>query len=122
MTIHNDQHGLPVQAARPALSQNITFTGASQQSAPFQSGQNYNVYNPDGTISTQPNNTQHIRVVANAACWISFGSNPTAASGGAASIYIPAFTPEYFWVNKGERIAVVQDAAGGNINIAELAQ
>ena len=121
MTVKVDEHGLTVQASRPAFAQNIAFTGVSAQSAPFSAGPNVNAYNPDGTLLTQPNNTTHIRVVANAACWIAFGTNPTAASASASSIYIPAFTPEYFWVARGERLAVVQDAAGGNLNIAELA-
>jgi|SRR5215831_9734727 len=121
MTIKNDQHGLPVQASRPALCQNITTSGASQQSAAFQSGPITNVYNADGTLQTEPNNTTHIRVVAAQTCWISFGTNPTAAVGGTASILLPAGIPEYFYVNRGEKLAVIQDSAAGTLNIAELA-
>src|SRR5215471_1446076 len=106
MTIKNDQHGLAVQASRPALSQNITTSGSSQQSAAFQSGPITNVYNADGTLQVEPNNTTHIRVVATAACWLAFGANPTAAVASAASIYLPAGVPEYFYVNRGEKLAV----------------
>jgi hypothetical protein len=123
MTIHKDQHGSDVQAARPALSQNVAIGAASAQSALFQAGGPTNVYNPDGTVSTsQPNNTTHIRVCATVNCWIAFGTNPTAVVAASPSILIVAYTPEYFWVNHGERIAVIQDSSGGTLNVAELAQ
>jgi len=123
MTVHMDQHGSVVQAARPALVQNITTSGSSQQSATFQQGNPTNTYNADGTVNTSvPNFTTHIRVIAQANCWIAFGANPTAAVGGAGCILIGAYTPEYFWVVRGERIAVIQDTAAGTLNIAELAQ
>jgi hypothetical protein len=77
-------------------------------------------YAPDGTQYAAANNTTHVRLVATSACWIAFGSNPVAVASGASSIYLPAFTPEYFWVNKGEKVAVIQDAASGNLNIGEL--
>jgi hypothetical protein len=103
------------------LTQNITIGAASTPGIPFQAGPPTNSYNPDGTVSTSgPNNTTHIRVVATANCWIAFGANPTAAIA-TASILIPAYTPEYFWVVHGERIAVIQDSAGGLLNVAELA-
>jgi len=124
MTVHEDQHGSVVQAARPALVQNIAAGASSTQSAQFQQGNPTNTYNADGTVNTSvPNFTTHIRVCANVNCWIAFGSNPTAAAGtGTASILIPAYSVEYFWVNKGERVAVIQDTAGGTVNVAELAQ
>jgi len=122
MTIKQDQHGLTVQAARPALSQNIAVGAGSVVSLPFSAGPVMNVYRADGTPSTQANNTTHIRVCSTANCWISFGSNPVAVVGSAAAILIPALTPEYFWVVRGERLAVIQDSGAGTLNIAELAQ
>jgi len=124
MTVHEDQHGSVVQASRPALVQNVAIGASSAQSATFQQGNPTNTYNPDGTVNQNvPNFTTHIRVVSTTNCWIAFGSNPTAAAGtGTAAILIPAYTPEYFWVVKGERLAVIQDTAAGNLNIAELAQ
>jgi hypothetical protein len=121
MTIKQDQHGLTVQAARPAFAWNVPVGAGSLQSAPFQSGNPMNTYNPDGTVSmTTANNTTHIRLVSNTACWVAFGTNPIAIAAGALSIYLPAYTPEYFYVNRGERIAVIQDVSNGNLNIAEL--
>jgi len=121
MTIKLDQHGQPVQAARPALVQNVAFSGTSAQSAAFQTGPTTPLVPSDGSSWVVPNNTTHIRVVSNAACWIAFGSNPTAAVATGA-ILIPAYTPEYFWVVRGEKLAVIQDSASGSLNIAELAQ
>ena len=121
MTIKVDQHGLPVQASRPAVSQNVTIGASSTQSAVFQTGPITNTYNPDGTLNTNmPNNTTHIRVIANSNCWVAFGANPTATAG-AGSILLSAYTPEYFWVQRGERVAVIQDTAAGTLNVAELA-
>jgi hypothetical protein len=122
MTIRVDQHGLTVQASRPALVQNIAFGAASAQSAAFQMGSTTPLAPSDGTAFPNPvNNTTHIRVCSNTACWISFGNTPTAIAGGVGSILIPAYTPEYFWVFRGERIAVIQDSAAGSLNVAELA-
>jgi len=124
MTVRRDQFGDVVQAARPLSSQNITTSGSSQQSNAFQAGDPGFTYNADGTVNTNVQSfTQHIRVVATTNCWISFGTNPTAATSGAGgSILIPAYTPEYFFVNKGEKLAVIQDAASGTLNIAECVQ
>lgn len=121
MTLKVDVHGQLVQASRPALSQTIAIGAASTQSAPFSSNTvTVGTYNPDGSPVGVTNNTTHIRLVATSACWVAFGANPVAAASGATSIYLPAFTPEYFWVNKGERIAVIQDAGSGLLNIGEL--
>ncbi len=123
MTVKTDQHGLTVQAARPALSQTIAIGGGSVQSAPF------STYSPQGSYAdgpvkgvpiTVPNNTLHVRVVATADCWIAFGQNPVALAASPVSILLPAGIPEYFWVYPGERIAVVQNIAGGSLNIAEM--
>ena len=122
MTLKVDQHGQLVQASRPALSQTIAISGSSAQSAVFSTGQVAPPYNADGTPANIPNNTTHIRVVATSACWIAFGSNPVAVAATSPCIYLPAFTPEYFWVNKGERLAVIQDSGAGSLNIGELVQ
>lgn len=125
MTIKVDQHGLTVQASRPATTQTLTIGAASAQSAAFATLPVMGAYRSDGTpiggsTDATANNTTHIRVVSNANCWIAFGPNPTAAVNTSPSIYIPAATPEYFWVLPGERVAVVQDSSAGFLNIAEL--
>jgi hypothetical protein len=122
MTLKVDGHGQLVQAARPYLSQTVSIGAASAQSAAFSTGNVAAGYNADGTPVSGTNNTTHIRVVATSACWIAFGSNPVAAASTSPSIYLPAFTPEYFWVVRGEKVAVIQDSAAGNLNIGELVQ
>lgn len=123
MTIKVDEHGLTVQASRPALSQTLTVGSGSVQSAPFSTGptNTYSGAPPTyGQPVTQPNNTTHIRVVSTADCWIAFGANPTAVAGQSPSILIPAGVPEYFWVQPGEKLAVIQSSGAGTLNIGEL--
>lgn len=120
MTVHVDQHGNVVQASRPAVIQNVTISGVTAQSAAFQTGSPTLTYNPDGTPATQANNTTHIRLISTTNCWVVFGANPTATS--TTGMYLPALSPEYFWVVRGEKVAVIQDTAGGTLNISELAQ
>ena len=119
MTIKVDEHGLTVQASRPALCYNIATGAGSVQSPAFQT-KNPTPYLSDGTTNVVNQNTNHIRVCASGACWVAFGVNPVAVVGGPTSILIPQGTPEYFWVYPGERIAVIQDSAAGVLNVAEL--
>lgn len=119
MTVRVDEHGLTVQAARPAVCYNITIGAGSVQSPAFQA-KNPTPYPSDGTTILGNQNTNHIRVCATIGCWLAFGTNPTALYGGATSIFIAPLTPEYFWVYPGERIAVTQDSGGGILNVAEL--
>ena len=121
MTVKQDQHGLAVQAARPFLSQNLVIGAASVASLAFQTIASAGGYADTGIPQdVTRNNTTHIRVVSTSACWIAFGAAPVAVSSGAASIFLPAGLPEYFWVLPGEKIAVIQDSAAGVLNIAEL--
>ena len=120
MTIKVDQQGLTVQAARPFSSQTLAIGAASVPSAALSTGPT-ETYRQDRTgPQATPNNTNHVRLVATSNCWVAFGAAPVAVASGAGSIYLPAFTPEYFWVYPGEKIAVIQDAGAGNLNIAEL--
>jgi len=118
MTVKVDRHGLTVQAARPHISQTITFTGTSAQSAAFyvNEGGGYDVNN-----APLPTTTTHVRLIASAACWIAFGASPVAVPSTSPAIYLPPGAPEYFWVRPGEKIAVIQDSGTGTLNIAELA-
>jgi hypothetical protein len=120
MTIKSDQHGFEVQAARPALSQNVVIGVGSLQSLAFSTGPvgGYSTASANyGSTLVTPNNTSHVRLVATSDCYIAFGANPTAVAG--AGMLITASTPEYFWVAPGEKLAVIQVAAGGILNITE---
>jgi hypothetical protein len=54
-------------------------------------------------------NIYYVRVVADAACHIEFGTSPTATT---SKIYVPADDIEYFKVSPGEKVAVI-----GTVNL-----
>jgi hypothetical protein len=122
MTIREDRHGLAVQASRPYSSQSVAIGSASVLSAPLSISQDRPQRESEGGAQFlgQPNHTRHVRIVATAACWVAFGTAPIAVLRAANSMYLPAGLPEYFWVQAGEQIAVIQDAAAGFLYITEL--
>lgn len=61
-----------------------------------------------------PTSIFDIRVVCTSNAWINIGANPTAAAAD-NSLYMPAGVVEYFHINPGEKVAVIQDSAGGNM-------
>lgn len=65
-------------------------------------------------------NTFEIRVVSTTACHINIGQNPTAAASDNNGMYLPANVVEYFHVSPGQRLAVIQDAAGGTLCVSEM--
>lgn len=87
----------------PQTGQAVTITGTSAQSAAFAAS------------------TKYIRLVSTTACWIQFGANPTATTT-TPSILLAANVPEFFGVTPGQKVAGIQDAAGGKLSIAEGAQ
>jgi hypothetical protein len=63
--------------------------------------------------------TYQVRVVATSACRVRIGDGtPTAL---AADSYLPADRPEYFTCTPGQRIAVIQESAGGKLSVTEVA-
>lgn len=82
--------GIKIQAGKePAVTtQNVSYTTTSTQSSAFNAS------------------TRVVRIVADAASRVLFGSNPTATAGG--TTLIPANTPEYFSVNAGDKVAVIE--------------
>ena len=62
--------------------------------------------------------TRIVRLVATSACRVLFGAAPTAV---ATSTYLSAGVPEYFTAIGGEKVAVIQETAGGKLNITEIA-
>ena len=75
-----------------------------------------------GTAGTVANaitvGSYKVRVVATSACYIAFGSSPTATTAG---VYMPADTVEYFTVHPGEKISAIQLSAGGTLHVTEIA-
>jgi hypothetical protein len=72
-------------------TEKVTSSGTSAQSAAF------------------ADNIYYVRVVADAACHIEFGTNPTATT---SKVYVPADDIEYFKVSPGEKVAVI-----GTVNL-----
>lgn len=85
-----------------AVSDYVTVGAASAQSAVFGS------------------QTNEIRVVSTTDCHINIGASPTAAATDNNGFFLPANVVEYFHVNPGQRLAVIQDAAGGTLSVAEM--
>ena len=123
MTIREDKYGNAVQASRPGVSQSLAVGAASVSSTTFAAGNQVTNRRQDtGAVVTPSTLTQHVRLIATVPCWVSFGTAPVAAVRAGGSMFIPAGLPEYFWVRRGERIAVIQDATAGFLYITELAQ
>lgn len=58
-----------------------------------------------------------VRVVATTACHICFGATPVATTDHA---YLPAGWVAEYTVQPGQKIAVIQNAAAGNLYVTEL--
>jgi hypothetical protein len=48
---------------------------------------------------------------------VAFGANPTATT---SSAYLAANTPYYFECDPSDKVAVIQNAAGGNLFVTKL--
>lgn len=124
MTIREDRFGLAVQASRPQNTQVLAVGAGSIVSQPLAVNLDRPQRQDDGTVQsaiTSTNDTRHVRLVGTVASWVSFGNPPIAAlRQGPSSMYLPAGLPEYFWVARGEQIAVIQDATAGFLYITEL--
>ena len=68
--------------------------------------------NPFGTYTTV------VRLCATAACHVRMG-NPSATAT-SADMYIPANVPVYIEVAPGQKIAAIQNAAGGVLHVTEM--
>lgn len=85
---------------RPATAYNITTSGTSAQGSAV-----------SGTIRV-------LRLVATADCYVRVGADPTAVAG---DTLIVANFPQFILVAPGEKIAAIQRAAGGLLNVTECA-
>ena len=59
-----------------------------------------------------------MRLVSTVDCWVTIGTSPTATA--TASGFLPAGTVEYAAVRSGAKVAVIQNAAAGILNITEI--
>lgn len=97
MSVNSPQSGsqFSLPAIQPGTSLVLAFTGASAQSAVI-----------GGTC---------VRLCASQDVWVKFGPNPTADK--TASIFMPSGSVEYFMCNATDKVAALQDSAGGNLSI-----
>lgn len=61
--------------------------------------------------------TQKVRVVVTSAAYVLIAKDPTAT---AASVYMPADSPEYFTVNPGEKASAIQVSGAGTLHVTEV--
>ena len=91
---------MPVDAMKPFKpANNVAYTATAGQS---------NAFHAQTTV---------VRVVATSACYIKFGSNPTATT---SDHYLPADWVEYFKVTGGDKVSAVQASAGGTLSVTEM--
>lgn len=67
--------------------------------------------NPFGTYTTV------VRLCSTTACHIALGASPTATT---SSPYLPANTPWFIEVAPGQKVAAIQNAAGGTLHVTEM--
>ena len=126
MTVKQDRYGNVVQASRPYSSMSLVISATAATSPAFSTLQQPDgqptYYAEDGTAGFTPQLTQHVRLVATSACWVTFGNPPaTPVRQQSPAMFMPAGLPEYFWVRPGGQISFVQDVGGGFLYITELA-
>lgn len=82
------------------VGQKLAFTGTTAQSAALSS------------------RTSVVRISSTQDCHIKTGANPTAVADGTCR-FLPKGVIEYMGVQPGDKIAAIQDSAGGNLFILE---
>ena len=64
--------------------------------------------------------TREVRIVCTVDAYVEFGASPSATS---SSLIIPAYTPEYFRVTPGTKVAVLRvGSTDGTSRVTELSQ
>lgn len=96
-----DFHSSVYQALHPGTCQKVTFSGTSAQSNAMQT------------------RTSAVELYSTKACWIKFGTNPTAVANDGSSFYLDAGLFKVYGIAPGQKIAVIQDAAGGDLHLIE---
>jgi len=98
MTILIGGNGGNLPTVRLGTAQEVAFGATSSQS---------------GTVAAT---TRLVRLAATASCRIALGTNPTAAG---ASALLPAGVVEFTEIIPGDKVAVIQESAGGKLSITE---
>ena len=56
-----------------------------------------------------------VRLVATSDCHVAFGPTSPVAVADGTCIFLPAGIPEYFVLNPGDKVAVIQDSLAGSL-------
>lgn len=99
MDVQDSGHAVPALAQ--GVTQKVTISGTSAQSAAF------------------GGNTRAIRIVADTDIWYLIALDPTAATAGTNSSFLPANVVEVKKVTPETKIAGIQDSASGFLSIEE---
>lgn len=102
--ITRDTHTGQLPAIEPSIAQKILISAASVQSAAF------------AIDPTDFKGTTVIRVFPTKDCYIKMGDNPTATT---SDFFCPGGILQYFGVEPGQKIAVIQDTTAGVLHIME---
>lgn len=112
-SLYKDENGNLVQTIRPDFAniQNVTVGAASAATAsaiPKDANASHPMF--QGALRL-------VMIISTTACWFRVGANPTAAKDN-TSIYLPANVYAYVPVLAGtDKIAFIQDAAGGTAQV-----
>lgn len=85
-----------------------------QMYTPLQAAEDITTGAASAQSSAAPPRTTHARICATAACRYLIGANPTAL---AASTYLPAGVVEFIPCAAGLKVAAIQEAAAGKLNV-----
>jgi len=88
-------------SSRPGTTQVVTVSGTSARITNALGGQTYQV-----------------RVVSTTACHVLVGDGNITAT--TSDAYLPANIPEYFTCSPGQKVAFIQNAAGGSAYVTEM--
>lgn len=69
------------------------------------------------TTNAVGQHTKRIRLISTTACHVAFAVAPTATT---SSMYLAAGREEVFAIKPGQKVAVIQNAAGGTLFVTEL--
>lgn len=117
-----DTHGHVVMALSPnnvpGCVQNLAIGAGSVQSAAFTVMTPYIGASDSGVIVPGPTGATHVRLVSTVDCFVMLGNAPFTVSA-TNGMFLPASSPEYFPVDVGDFVFVIQSTGAGTLNIVE---
>lgn len=80
-----------------------------------------NPYTSTAAATLVPSDSNTVRVVSSVDVYLSIGVTPNAAAT-SDSMFVPAYSPEYFNLFSGEQVAVLSVAATGTVYLTGMTQ